>query len=113
MEQRRTPRFKFTGIGTVKDLLTDSDLGTIADISTGGIKLLNYTEIGLPKSRMVTISMPNEEGKPLVVTGEIRIAWQGIDQDESCLCSGFRFVSFSLSEKQSLLQAAKYHTDMF
>ncbi len=107
MNRRRNARYRFTALAKVRDLLTDSDIGYIADMSTRGMRLLSSKSLTRPGHRRVTITLPASHGAPVTVTGEIRVAWNAPEDDGSCYSTGCQFVNFSTGDKLSLLKGAR------
>ncbi len=107
MNRRRCNRARFIALAPVKDLLTDSTLGYIGDISTGGMMLFSPRAVAQPGHRRVAITLPRHDGETVTVTGEIRIAWHRPAERGTSGSTGCQFVNFNPGEKLTLLRSAR------
>ncbi len=107
VNKRRTPRSPFLALARVFDMGTQSNIGYVGDISTGGIMLFANRAFNREERKLLCINLPHPRKGDVAIQLGVRIAWQVNTQQPGQLLIGCQILALAPKDRVLLLQAAK------
>ena len=107
VNKRRTPRSAFLALARVFDVETQTSIGYVGDISTGGIMLFANRAFNREERRLISINLPHPRKGEVIIQLGVRIAWQLKMQPSGQQLIGCQILSLDPKDRVLLLQAAK------
>lgn len=97
----------FVALGKVRDLASNTDIGYIGNISTGGFMLFASKEFPYRSRRLVSLSLPHPTRGTVIVQAGIQIVWQTKDaQKPRQQSTGCKILAVEPADHLALLQSA-------
>ncbi len=107
VNKRRTPRSAFLALARVFDMETQSNIGYVGDVSTGGIMLFANRAFNREERRLISINLPHPRKGEVTIQLGVRVAWQVSTQQPGQLLIGCQILALAPKDRVVLLQAAK------
>jgi len=103
----RAPRAAYTALAKVYDIVNQSTIGYIADISTNGFMLFSSRDLPVDQRRLVSVDLPHpRNGKTTIELG-LRIVWSKPEKNNHQLQSvGCEIMAIEPHAKLSLLNSS-------
>jgi hypothetical protein len=100
-EQRRHPRYPITELIEVVDVFAERPLGTLVNISSGGMMLSSADPIPLNRIFQVTLPAPEPAGGAEITLGAESL-WQRESADGRQYWTGFQLISVADEDRDRL-----------
>lgn len=107
VNKRRTPRPAFLALARVFDMETQSNIGYVGNVSTGGVMLFANRTFHREERRLISINLPHPRKGEVTIQLGVRIAWQAKTQRPGQLFMGCQILALTPKDRVVLLQAAK------
>ena len=103
----RAPRAAYTALAKVYDIVNQSTIGYIADVSTNGFMLFSGLELPVDQRRLVSIDLPYPKKSQTTIQLGLRVVWSRPDRNNSHLQAvGCEIMAIEPDAKLRLLRSS-------
>ena len=103
----RAPRTAYTALAKVYDIVNQSTIGYIADVSTNGFMIFSSLDLPVDQRRLVSVDLPHPSKGPTTIQLGLRVVWSKPDKRNNHLQAvGCEIMAIEPGAKLNLLRSS-------